>query len=719
MFSSIKTKLLSAFAAISLAVALLGYFGLQAVGSVNGLLVRATEDVAPSLEYVGRMQTNFLKVLLATSRAVIAISGNHPEQKGALRATRDEAVSQMDKAVAAFDAIPITPQEVEPWRDTISRMREYRMVNDQIWQALDAGDAKRASEIVDNNGHGRDAFLAATTKMLDVERGRSDSTTKEGHAVNASATRLIWSVGILAVLAAMGLGLMLTRAITRPLEQLKHAALHIAKGDLDQKIEHRSKDELGVLADSFRAMIEYVSEVAQAAAALGSGNLSSEIRPRSDADLLSKNMAQATRVLREVLEEVKLLIAAAQAGELSKRADASKYHGGFAELLSGMNRVLEAVAEPLQETNRVLERLASSDLTARGREDFQGEYRRMTASLNKAAENLQSSLLQVAATSEQVATASSEIAASSQSVAQGASEQASALEETSSALIEMSAATKRNAESAVQANTLAEGAREASTNGSTAMLQMTGAMSKIRASTEGTAAIIRDINDIAFQTNLLALNAAVEAARAGEAGRGFAVVAEEVRNLAMRSKEAAKKTEQLIGESMSLTKHGEEISGRVNVTLGEIVGSVGKVTEIVSRIARASQEQAEGIEQSQRAMTQMDQATQQAAANSEQTSSAAEELAAQAQELSGLVGAFELGSTVRSAAARKSLRAVLPARKPSAAHTPRASDHGSNGHASNGHGSNGHGSNGRSSNGGAAYAKALIPIENDPDFRDF
>jgi methyl-accepting chemotaxis protein len=237
------------------------------------------------------------------------------------------------------------------------------------------------------------------------------------------------------------------------------------------------------------------------------------------------------------------------------------------------------------------------------------------------------------------------------------------------------------------------------------MAQMTEAMNKIRTAAEGTAAIIRDINEIAFQTNLLALNAAVEAGRAGEAGRGFAVVAEEVRNLALRSKEAAKKTETLIGQSLDLTAQGEQISARVNSTLSQTVAAVGNVSEIVAEIARASQEQATGIEQSNRAVSQMDQVTQQAAANSEETSSAAEELAAQAQELASLVAQFQLGNgsdTRRLApAARRSPPALPRSFSDSAPRAARAK----NGKAAR--------------NGHARLAELLIPMDDDADLRSF
>jgi len=253
---------------------------------------------------------------------------------------------------------------------------------------------------------------------------------------------------------------------------------------------------------------------------------------------------------------------------------------------------------------------------------------------------------------EQVASASGQVSAASQSLAEGATEQAAGLEETSSSLEEMSSMTKQNAENAGQANILAADARKAAEGGAASMRRMIEAINEIQKSSDETARILKVIDEIAFQTNLLALNAAVEAARAGEAGKGFAVVAEEVRNLAMRSAEAAKNTADMIEESVRNSRNGVTISEEVRQALDGIVSGISKTTDLVGEIAAASQEQAQGIDQVNTAVAQMDKVTQQNAANAEESASASEEMSTQAGQLKTIVG--ELTRLVQGASAAAS-----------------------------------------------------------------
>jgi methyl-accepting chemotaxis protein len=270
------------------------------------------------------------------------------------------------------------------------------------------------------------------------------------------------------------------------------------------------------------------------------------------------------------------------------------------------------------------------------------EYDAMSIAIKEFLSDLRYTVGEINDVVESIKNAGSQIAGSSQSLSEGANAQVSSLEEVSSSLEEMSSMTKHSADNSNQGKILVGGVTESLGYADEAMKRMGKAIDGIKTSSDNTSKILKTIDDIAFQTNLLALNAAVEAARAGEAGKGFAVVAEEVRNLAMRSAEAAKNTEVMIKESVKSAEDGVLITEEVAKYLSQTIERAGKVGGIIAEIAASNNEQAQGIEHVNTAVANINTITQRNAASSEESASAAAELSRQAVELADLMKGFKL-----------------------------------------------------------------------------
>ena len=115
---------------------------------------------------------------------------------------------------------------------------------------------------------------------------------------------------------------------------------------------------------------------------------SAQIQKKSATEKLSQPSNNATevteqdRALQSLLVDVVRLATAASEGELRTRADASKHQGAYAEIVRGMNNMLDAILLPIGEGNRILTLIRGGDLREKVEIPCKGDHAKMKDAVN-------------------------------------------------------------------------------------------------------------------------------------------------------------------------------------------------------------------------------------------------------------------------------------------------------------------------------------------------
>jgi len=226
-------------------------------------------------------------------------------------------------------------------------------------------------------------ILADVREVSQKGIDETEKIAKESVSSLSRAFYMIFIGLIVSVIFGIGAATVITLSVTRPLGKVAAIANKMADGDLTEEIKIHRRDEIGILADAFRNMQHAFTEQAQAAQSVAEGDLSVQIKIRSDKDVLAKSMQNVVYTLKSLQNELMLLTDASARGILSERSNPEQFKGAYADILKGINSMLDTFLSPVEEGIRVLYMIRDGNLRERFEMDCKGEHEKMKNAINE------------------------------------------------------------------------------------------------------------------------------------------------------------------------------------------------------------------------------------------------------------------------------------------------------------------------------------------------
>lgn len=234
-----------------------------------------------------------------------------------------------------------------------------------------------------------DKTAIAINDMVDQYKEKATSNIEgdihEMTALNKKIIYLLLIAAFLFFIGILGVWFLMTKGIIRPVKILVEAADRLAVGDVDVEISSfaASKDEIGSLSHSLAIMIGNIKKQSSDALKMANGELSIEIVPKSDKDVLSASMKLIKDNLDALVCEMKDLTEAAKLGKLDVRGNVDCFHGGFRDIVSGVNDTLDGIVSPLNDAMIFIDKIADGEDAVRDTtKTYFGKFNELDHDLN-------------------------------------------------------------------------------------------------------------------------------------------------------------------------------------------------------------------------------------------------------------------------------------------------------------------------------------------------
>jgi methyl-accepting chemotaxis protein len=370
-FKTVRAKLLSAFAVVTVLTLVLGLVGLQQLGKVFGEVKTAHNTTQEATNHVVDLTESTLMVRVGALKLAIT-----PDQ--ATRSATEADIAKFDKAVddnvAGLKELNLSAAADAQTANFVKSWVIYKAARDQyLIPVANSGNLLLAqSNALYKVGPLYADVQTALGKLHDAVQTQSNTSYSSAQSTDSSAKTMAIVILVVAAGIAIALGFVISKSISKPLGESVESLDALANKDLTRDLEVHTSDETARMASAFntaaenlRGALGHIAQNSETLAAASQELMAVSTQMGSNAEETSAQSGAVSAAGEQVSRNVETVATAveemsASIQEIAKNAaDAATVAGQAVEVAAVANTNVTKLGESSAEIGNVVKLIAS------------------------------------------------------------------------------------------------------------------------------------------------------------------------------------------------------------------------------------------------------------------------------------------------------------------------------------------------------------------------
>ena len=334
---SVRTKLLSSFVFVAMIAGVVGYTGVTSIGTITEKAVTMYERNTVPIGDLAEISTEYQRTRV-NLRDIIAL--DNADERNSKITTIKELDKLLETKMAEFEKRIHAEDVRREFQNLRKAKNNFEPIKEKVVALALSGHKDEAMKLLLVEGAAVAKGIGDSIKdLIKFKTAQAQERADQNKATAASATRTSIAFAVAGMIAALLIGFFLSQIICKPINRLADAAEKMAVGDTNVHMESNTKDEIGMLLQSFGKMVTAMNEVTSVATEIAAGNLMVKVTERSEQDKLMQALSKMVSGLTETVGNIQTVANQVMTGSEELSSSAEELSQGATEQSSAVEEV--------------------------------------------------------------------------------------------------------------------------------------------------------------------------------------------------------------------------------------------------------------------------------------------------------------------------------------------------------------------------------------------